>query len=76
MDTAKIFVNGSSQAVRLPKAFRFEGADEVYIERKGDAVILRPLGKPSIEKAIQALSRFEAISPRDQPKKVDRRESF
>lgn len=39
--TAKIFMNGRSQAVRLPKAFRFD-TDEVLIERQGDAVVLRP----------------------------------
>lgn len=39
--TAKLFKHGGSQAVRLPKAFRFEG-DEVLIEKKGDAVVLRP----------------------------------
>lgn len=38
---AKIFTTGRSQAVRLPKAFRFEGK-EVSVERQGDAVILRP----------------------------------
>lgn len=38
---AKIFTTGRSQAVRLPKAFRFT-TDEVTIERQGDAVILRP----------------------------------
>jgi antitoxin VapB len=36
---AKLFRNGRSQAVRLPKGFRFEG-DEVEIRREGDAVIL------------------------------------
>ena len=39
--TAKVFTTGRSQAVRLPKAFRFDTA-EVTIERQGDAVILRP----------------------------------
>lgn len=39
--TAKVFTTGRSQAVRLPKAFRFNTA-EVTIERQGDAVILRP----------------------------------
>lgn len=39
--TAKIFQHGGSQAVRLPKAFRFEGT-EVLIEKRDDAVILRP----------------------------------
>ena len=37
-------MNGRSQAVRLPKAFRFEG-EEVEIERSGDSVILKPVTK-------------------------------
>jgi antitoxin VapB len=41
---AKIFTNGRSQAVRLPREFRFEGK-EVAIRREGDAVILEPVGK-------------------------------
>lgn len=40
--TAKLFRTGRSQAVRLPKEFRFEG-DEVRIRRHGSAVILEPL---------------------------------
>lgn len=40
--TAKIFWSGRSQAVRLPKDFRFEG-DEVRIRRHGRAVILEPM---------------------------------
>ena len=39
---AKLFANGRSQAVRLPKEFRFAGT-EVNIERKGDAVVLTPV---------------------------------
>ena len=39
--TAKLFMNGRSQAVRLPAEFRFPGR-EVLIERHGDAVMLRP----------------------------------
>jgi antitoxin VapB len=42
MKTAKIFWSGRSQAVRLPKNFRFEG-EEVRIRRHGNAVILEPL---------------------------------
>lgn len=42
MVTAKLFRHGGSQAVRLPKAFRFAGT-EVQVERQGDAVLLRPL---------------------------------
>jgi antitoxin VapB len=41
MKTAKLFQNGQSQAVRLPKEFRFEG-DEVIIKRSGNAVVLIP----------------------------------
>jgi len=41
-ETAKIFTHGGSQAVRLPKAFRFEGK-EVRIRRDGDAVVLEPV---------------------------------
>ena len=37
--TAKLFMNGQSQAVRLPKEFRFEGK-EVYIQRLGNKIIL------------------------------------
>lgn len=42
MATAKLFMNGRSQAVRLPREFRFEG-DEVSVRREGDAVILEPM---------------------------------
>ena len=41
---AKLFWNGRSQAVRLPKEFRFEG-DEVEIRRDGNAVILEPVAR-------------------------------
>jgi antitoxin VapB len=76
METAKVFLNGRSQAVRLPKAFRFEGMTEVFIERDGDRVILSPTRKPSIERAIAALSMFEDFPARQQPSKADKREGF
>ena len=40
MATARIFMNGNSQAVRLPKDFRFD-TDEVEILRRGDELVLR-----------------------------------
>ncbi len=43
---AKLFQNGRSQAVRLPKAFRFEG-DEVKVRKEGKKVILEPIEKTS-----------------------------
>jgi antitoxin VapB len=42
MERAKIFWSGRSQAVRLPKEFRFDG-EEVRIRRHGSAVILEPV---------------------------------
>lgn len=44
MDTAKIFWSGRSQAVRLPKNYRFD-SEEVRIRRHGNTVILEPLAK-------------------------------
>ena len=38
---AKIFMNGRSQAVRLPKEFRFD-CDEVYITKHGDGIVISP----------------------------------
>lgn len=57
--TAKVFTTGRSQAVRLPKAFRFDTA-EVTIERQGNAVVLRPKLTPEqwwaqMESAMNAL---------------------
>lgn len=58
---AKVFTTGRSQAVRLPKAFRFSTA-EVTIERQGDAVVLRP--KPDTETwAQQMLAAVAAFEP-------------
>ncbi|MBU4316621.1 MAG: AbrB/MazE/SpoVT family DNA-binding domain-containing protein [Proteobacteria bacterium] len=39
METAKLFINGRSQAVRLPKTYRFEG-NEVYIKKVAGGVLL------------------------------------
>ena len=41
--TAKLFTTGGSQAVRLPKEFRFDDVTEVRIRREGGKVILEPL---------------------------------
>jgi antitoxin VapB len=45
VDTAKLFQNGQSQAVRLPKEYRFKG-DRVIIRKVGNAVVLLPLDNP------------------------------
>lgn len=49
-DTARLFAHGGSQAVRLPKAYRFEGG-EVLIRREGEAVILEPVRKRATTQA-------------------------
>ena len=56
MKTAKIFRSGNSQAVRIPKEFQMEG-DEVEIQRKGNALVLRPK-KKSWTSLIKSLEQF------------------
>lgn len=73
MPTAKLFLNGRSQAVRLPKAFRFTGVTEVSIERDGERVILSPGKRPDIERMISALGEFDAFPEREQPATDDHR---
>jgi antitoxin VapB len=61
--TAKLFMHGRSQAVRLPKAFRFEGT-ELRVSRVGDKVILEPMDKPPID--VDALwAKLDAMGARD-----------
>ena len=56
--TAKLFQHGGSQAVRLPKAFRFEG-NEVLIEKRGQEVVLKPKPKPKF-KTLNDVARYFA----------------
>lgn len=56
MDTAKLFKNGRSQAVRLPKEFRFSG-ERVFIKRMGKGVVLMP-EESSWESLIESTSEF------------------
>ena len=65
LGTAKVFTTGRSQAVRLPKAFRF-ATSEVTVERQGDAVILRPKVQTKDEwwdEMEQILAGFEGMEP-------------
>lgn len=52
--TVSIFRNNSNQAIRLPKDFEFEGVTELSIERKGDAIVLRPVRPDWLSFADQA----------------------
>jgi len=76
MNTAKLFKNGQSQAVRLPKEFRFKGR-EVFVKKSGNAVVLLP-EKDSWQPLVSSLEQFspEFMAQRDQPKANDKRESW
>lgn len=66
MKEAKLFKNGQSQAVRLPKEFRFSG-DSVYIRKLGDVVMLIPKRR-SWRTLFDACERFtdDFMATRDQ----------
>jgi antitoxin VapB len=57
MSVAKIFKNGQSQAVWLPKEFRFD-TDEVFISREGEKVILLPKSKMTWEEFFASAEKF------------------
>lgn len=76
MRTAKLFQNGQSQAVRLPKDFRFDG-DEVIIKRSGNAVVLIPANH-SWDVLASSLDKFSAdfMVDRNQPDQQIREDLF
>lgn len=76
MQTAKIFLNGRSQAVRLPKEFQFVGND-VIIQKIGDAVLLIPNNK-AWNIFLQGLNNFSDDFMKDGRKqpKLNKREKF
>jgi antitoxin VapB len=74
--TAKLFKNGDSQAVRLPKEFRFAGK-EVLIKRLGNAIVLLPKAK-SWDTLVESLDKFPAdfMSEREQQTAIEQRDSL
>ncbi|MCD4762522.1 MAG: antitoxin [Desulfobacterales bacterium] len=74
MKTAKLFKNGQSQAVRLPKEFRITGS-EVYIKKQGDVIVLLPKEK-SWNSLFDSLNHFakDFKIERNQPLKNQKRE--
>jgi antitoxin VapB len=75
MKTARLFNNGRSQAVRLPKEFRFDGND-VYVKKLDNIVMLFPMEDPWIP-LINSLDKFsdDFMVERNQPK-TDKRASI
>ena len=61
MDTAKVFTNGRSQAIRLPKEYRFQDA-EVYVKKLDGIVILIPKSSPW-KSMVSGLERFTSDYP-------------
>jgi len=74
MKTAKLFKNGQSQAVRLPKEFRMAGK-EVYIKKQGEAIVLLPKER-SWAPLFESLNHFERDFKieRNQPEEAQTRE--
>ena len=72
MQTAKIFINGRSQAVRLPKDYRFSG-DDVFIKKIGKMVVLLPKDDPW-SSLVNSLDHFtdDFMNDRGQPSQDSR----
>ena len=77
MKTAKLFINGRSQAVRLPKAYRFEG-NEVYIKKMAGGVLLMPKNQSIWDLWERNLMKYEEpfMTERNQPEPQQKRESL
>jgi antitoxin VapB len=76
METAKLFQNGKSQAIRLPKEYRFR-SDRVYIKRIGNAVVLLPYQTPW-DTLLNSLALFskDFMQERTQPLAQHRKDPF
>jgi antitoxin VapB len=76
MTTAKLFMNGRSQAVRLPKEFRFQGG-EVLVKQFGGGVLLLPRST-SWDEWFDGLEAFprDFMRERKQPVRHERREAL
>jgi antitoxin VapB len=76
MKVAKLFMNGRSQAVRLPREFRFKGK-RVLIKRAGNAVVLIP-EEDSWQALLDSLGQFSGdfMQEREQPSQAEEREDL
>jgi antitoxin VapB len=77
METAKLFTNGRSQAVRIPKAYRFEG-NEVYIKKVAGGVLLLSKKQPIWDQWESNLMKYDTpfMMERKQPDQHQERESL
>ncbi len=74
MDTAKLFKNGQSQAVRLPKQYAFKGT-EVYVKRIGGVVMLVPKTTNPWDLLMDSLDKFteDAFSAKRKQGTIEKR---
>ena len=78
MTTAKVFMSGNSQAIRLPRSMRLD-VDEVEVTRHGDTLIVRPLRpQTTLASAFDALSSIgdDFLPEGRQQGEVQEREAF
>ena len=77
MDTAKLFINGRSEAIRLPKAYRLEGK-EVYIKKTTEGVLLIPKDDSIWEVWEKNLNKYNKpfMTDRNQPEAQQEREDI
>ncbi len=73
MKSAKVFKQGNSQAVRLPKEFRLQ-CDEVFIKRSGDHVVLIPKPSKRWQHVRACVGKFRGELERSQPASADERD--
>lgn len=75
MQTAKLFKNGKSQAVRLPRQFRFDD-DHVFVKKSGNVVMLIP-SSHSWDALIGSLDKFSSDFMRERKQqKAQKREAL
>jgi antitoxin VapB len=76
MNRAKLFKNGDSQAIQLPKEFKLKGK-EFYIREEGANIILTPL-KDAVDELWDSLGKFskDTMIKRNQPSFFDKRNSL
>lgn len=72
MKTAKVFKQGNSQAVRLPKEFRVVET-ELLIKKSGDSIVLTPKKTTGWKNVRAAIAMFKGPIERQQPKEFEKR---
>jgi antitoxin VapB len=71
MATSRVFKAGNSQAVRIPRALAFDrGISEVNVERRGDALVIRPI-KPSSTQLVETIKALTGKAPRRNRPEID-----